>query len=233
MASAGDEEYVSMKSMASPMIAASFDVLPSTGGADVSSKMLIHDIVSAKEPKQQQPPNSNVVTPTRSTTPRLPFTAPLISSDLTDPLLDQRGRGRQTPSRSQSIIHQIKFLLFGSLIPDLAEPTCKIEPKTFLANERTFLNWCYVSFIISAVSVTLLSVDPEAHLEAAVLSMVAVVTLAWSLNVYRLRAIALRNMKSLDSLIVSSNGATGVCLSVAFALLVTWMGRLRQYLNDS
>lgn len=224
---AGDEEFFSA---ASPVIGATsggrFDVLPAVIGQDVSSKLLLHDIVSAKEPKQAQ---SVVVTPTRSHVPLLPTEAPLDGSRLDVPLL-HRTAGQSKPSRSQSLFDQVKFILFGSIAPDIPEPTSKIEPKTFLANERTFLSWCYVCFMISAVAVTLVSVDPSANLEASALSLVAVVTLIWSLNVYRLRVVALRNMKSLETLLVSSNGATVVCLSVAAALGITWLGRVRQYM---
>ena len=225
LASANDEEFMASP-LASPSTAGKFDVLPSSSLADSSSRLLLHDIVSAKEPKQQVSDGSSAM---KSTTPLMPAPAPLIGSGLEAPLLDRR---RVSPRRSsQSLIHQIKFVLFGSVAQEIPEPTTKIEPKTLLANERTFLNWCFVAFIVAAAAVTLHAVDPEANIEAACLSLTSVFTLAWSLNVYRLRVIALRNMKTLDTLLVSSNGATIVCLSVAFALSVTWLGRYRQYME--
>ena len=227
-----EEEHL----MASPIVSPSggdsagkFDVLPM---ADASSRLLIHDIVSAKEPKQAVPSmasESKRVVPQPS--PLLPATTPLMGTELQAPLLDRQGQ-RRTKSTGQSIFDQIKYILFGSVAPQVAEPVSKIEPKTFLANERTFLNWSYLSFVLAAAAVTLASVDPTAHLEASMLSIAAVVALGWSLNVYRLRVIALRNMKALDTLMVSSNGATIVCLAVAFALFMTWLGRFRQYLNS-
>jgi uncharacterized membrane protein YidH (DUF202 family) len=201
-----------------------FDVLP-----DVSSKLLIHDIVASKEPKQQSIPQTPV---TISIPKPIPTAAPLIGTNTLEvPLLTSE---RHPSSRkSESLFDQIKYILFGSVIPEVPEPAIsKIEPKTFLANERTFLNWCYVSFIISAVAIALVSIDPTAHLESSCLSLVALVTLIWSLNVYRLRVIALRNMKALETLLVSSNGAVFVCLSVAFALAVTWLGRYRMYMSQ-
>ena len=225
----------SANAMGSPVVASSqpsggkFDVLPSTTAPDANSRLLLHDIVSAKEPKQQSAPP----------TPRpiggpVPTSTPSVGSSLETPLLDRSSRqSPRTERRSQSIIDQLKFILFGSLSRESPVTSSHIEPKTFLANERTFLSWCYVAFIISAAAITLISVDPAARLEAAALSLVAVVTLTWSLNVYRLRVIALRDMKALDSLLVSSGGATTVCLSVVLALVFTWIGRWRQYMNSS
>ena len=85
--------------------------------------------------------------------------------------------------------------------------------------------------MVSAAAVTLKSVDPTAGLEAACLTIAALVILVWSLNVYRLRVIALRKIKDLDTVMVSSNGATTVALIVVFALSVTWIGRYRSLSN--
>ena len=218
---AADEEL-----MASPIVSPAggrFDVLPL---AQASSRLLIHDIVSAREPKQERR--------IPAASPLLPSTAPLVGAELEMPLLDRTAVRSRRPSatRSASIFDQIKYVLFGSVVPEIPPPMSKIEPKTFLANERTFLNWSYLAFILAAAAVTLFSVDPQAHLEASLISFAAVVTMGWSLNVYRLRVIALRNMKELETLMVSSNGATLVCLLVAFALAMTWMGRFNQYLNS-
>ena len=216
MSMAGEDDL-----MASPMITATtgkFDILPS--GSDLSSKQLIHDIVSQQRSES-----------IRDTDQPHRIPAPMGSSDLEVPLLERPQRAKSASSRS--IWAELKFVLFGSLAPEIPVPlSSKIEPKTFLANERTFLNWCFVAFIISAVAITLVSVDPSASMEAACLSLVAIVTIGWSLNVYRLRVIALRNMKSLDKLLVTSNGATAVALSVVFALLITWTGRFRQYMDS-
>jgi SPX domain protein involved in polyphosphate accumulation len=215
--SAAAEEELLASPMTSPT-SVKFDVLPL---AQASSRLLIHDIVAAREPKQ--------VTP--APLPVLPSTTPLVGTELETPLLDRQSTDRARAQTSVSMWDQIKFVLFGSAVPEITEPVSKIEPKTFLANERTFLNWAYLAFILAAVAVTLASVDPTAHLEASLLSLAAVVTLGWSLNIYRLRVIALRNMKALETLMVSSDGATAVCLLVVFALAMTWLGRFRQYLN--
>ena len=212
--------------------AGKFDVLPV---AQASSRLLIHDIVSAKEPKQA--PQSMVSSggkerrPVVAPSPLLPSTTPLIGTELDTPLLDRKGDRRRKKS-SKSLFDQIKYILFGSIVPEVPEPVSRIEPKTLLANERTFLNWSYLSFVLAAVAITLASVDASARLEASLLTFAAVISLGWSLNVYRLRVIALRNMKALDTLMVSSNGATLVCLMVAFALFLTWLGRFRQYINS-
>jgi SPX domain protein involved in polyphosphate accumulation len=226
-ASAAAEEEFMASPLASPKTnetaKGKFDVLPL---AQASSRLLIHDIVSTREPKQGTERRGP------APSPLLPSSAPLVGSELETPLLDRTTRARRPASSSSSIFDQIKYVLFGSVSPEIPEPVSKIEPKTFLANERTFLNWAYLAFILAAAAVTLFSVDPTAHLEASLISFAAVVTLGWSLNVYRLRVIALRNMKALETLMVSSNGASLVCLLVAFAMFMTWIGRFRNYLES-
>lgn len=235
--SAGDAEGMKMTGAdddfsPSPLLSPAsgkFDVLPKM---EANSKLIIHDIVSAKEPKQITAipsDSSGRVDQTVIRRTPLPSVSPLLASVLEQPLL-QRSANVQPGHVKRSLIDHIKYILFGSIAPVIPEPTSNIEPKTFLANERTFLNWCYVSFILQAAAVTLVSVDGRAHLEGSLLSLVALVTLGWSLNVYRLRVIALRSMRPLDALLVSSNGASLVCLSVVFALTVTWMGRVKNYL---
>ena len=208
-----------------------FDVLPKT---DANSKLLLHDLVSAKEPKLIRMMSSDISAKAESGSSKrtpLPTVSPLVGSDLQAPLLDRSSEETRARIPEQSLIDQVKYILFGSVAPEIPEPSSKIEPKTFLANERTFLNWCFVSFILQAAAVTLVSVDPTAHFEGSILSLVALITLVWSLNVYRLRVIALRSMKPLDALLVSSNGVSFVSLSVAFALTVTWIGRVRKYVS--
>ena len=196
---------------ASPMITAGkFDVMS-------NSQPILHDLAAAAAAQSAAPP----APPAAPKTPYLPA-SPVGPLEM--PLLDHRHQ----PS-TKSIWDELKFVLFGSVSPDLPAPS-NIEPKTFLANERTFLNWCFVSFLISAVAITLVSLDPAAKLEAVALSTVSIITIAWSLNVYRLRVIALRNIKSLDHLLISSRGATTVALSAALALFITWATRLQQFL---
>jgi uncharacterized membrane protein YidH (DUF202 family) len=197
-----------------------------------SSQMLLHDLAAANEPKQGRSTGISTgggIKRSTTTTPLLPAPAPApLGNDLDTPLLVRK----PSPRASQSLWEQLKFVFFGSVAPpEIPEGPSKIEAKTFLANERTFLNWCYVSFMVSAAAVTLKSVDPTAGLESACLTLAALVILVWSLNVYRLRVIALRKIKDLDTVMVSSTGATTVAMIVVFALSVTWLGRYRSLSN--
>ena len=219
MSMAADEDPVSrgatpnLAMMSSPRVTGKFDILDAT-----SSKQIIHDIVSQKVVPKRLPADA--------ASPRGP--SPIGVDDLSVPLLD-RAPIRRKSAPSRSLWDELKFVLFGSVTPEQTV-SCKIEPKTFLANERTFLNWCFVSFLISALAITLLSIDPTCNFEAAGLSFVAILTIGWSLNVYRLRVIALGNIKSLESLMVSSNGASAVALAVTAALFFTWYRRYREYM---
>jgi uncharacterized membrane protein YidH (DUF202 family) len=202
------DESTQFRSTASPRSVGNFDVLPASG------KLVLQDYVKRDE-------STPVIT-----SPVLP-PAPPNDNDLSEPLLDRSASDRRNES-SKSLWEQFKFVFFGSVQPvSIPDPSSKIEPKTFLANERTFLNWSYCSFVISALALTLKAVDERAAAEAAILTIVAIATLAWALNVYRLRISALRAMKPLDALLVSStNGASLVGLSVASALGFMWICRV-------
>ena len=215
--------------MASPIITgATYDIMPEKFS---SSQMLLHDLASASEPKQGRSTgiSSGGIKRSTNVTPLLPAPAPVpLGNELDTPLLVRR----PSPRASQSLWDQLKYVFFGSVAPpEIPQGPSKIEAKTFLANERTFLNWSYVSFMVSAAAVTLKSVDPTAGLESACLTIAALIILVWSLNVYRLRVIALRKIKDLDTVMVSSTGATVVALIVVFALSVTWIGRYRSLSN--
>ncbi|EAN90740.1 putative catalytic subunit of the vacuolar transporter chaperone 4 [Trypanosoma cruzi] len=68
----------------------------------------------------------------------------------------------------------------------------KIDPKTFFANERTFLKWLSISVMIGLMSLTLLnfgdtsSTAPE--LAGLVLLPVSIIFMAYSLFIFRDRA---------------------------------------------
>ena len=213
--------------MASPIIAgATMDIMPEKFA---SSQMLLHDLAAANGPKQARSVgiSSGGIKRSATVTPLLPAPAPApLGNELDAPLLVRR----PSPRASQSLWDQLKFVFFGSVAPqEIPDGRSKIESKTFLANERTFLNWCYVSFMVSAAAITLKSVDQSASVESACLTVSAIIILVWALNVYRLRVIALRKIKDLDSVMVSSTGATTVALVVVFALSVTWLGRYRSF----
>jgi len=68
----------------------------------------------------------------------------------------------------------------------------KIDPKTFFANERTFLKWLSISVMIGLMSVTLLSFRSSdaqgAALAGLILMPVSVIFMIYALVVFRDRA---------------------------------------------
>jgi len=219
--------------MGSPLGTGVFDIMPEKFA---SSQMLLHDIASAKEPKQQQTsavpsraPSTVLMPPPAASGPTLgnELDVPLLARSVTPPM--------QQPIKRHSLWEQVKFVFFGSPAgdDDLAEPlpiSSRFQIKTFLANERTFLDWCHVAFVISAAAVALRAVNPNAAIPAALLTLVSLATITWSLDVYRMRAIALRNIKDLNSLMLSANGATTIALAVVLALTLTWYSQYQAFM---
>ena len=82
-------------------------------------------------------------------------------------------------------------LLFGAADKKICVPQ-KIDPKTFFANERTFLKWLSISVMIGAMALTLLNFSDSdsdgAQLAGLVLLPVSIAYMLYSLMVFRTRA---------------------------------------------
>jgi uncharacterized membrane protein YidH (DUF202 family) len=68
----------------------------------------------------------------------------------------------------------------------------KIDPKTFFANERTFLKWLSIAVMIGLMSLTLLNFSDTssdgAELAGLVLLPVSIIFMVYSLFIFRSRA---------------------------------------------
>lgn len=82
-------------------------------------------------------------------------------------------------------------LSFGVADKKICVPQ-KIDPKTFFANERTFLKWLSISVMIGAMALTLLNFSDSdsdgAQLAGLVLLPVSIAYMLYSLSVFRARA---------------------------------------------
>lgn len=108
----------------------------------------------------------------------------------------------------------------------------KIDPKTFFANERTFLKWLSISVMIGLMSLTLLnfgdSTNNGAELAGLVLLPVSIVFMVYSLFIFRDRAnkIYMREPMRYDD----TRGPTLLILVLGSALaLATLFSLQRQY----
>jgi len=99
----------------------------------------------------------------------------------------------------------------------------KIDPKTFFANERTFLKWLSISVLIGMMSVTLLNFgnagNAGAQVAGLVLLPVSLLFMLYSLAVFRLRVnrIYTREPMRYDD----TRGPTILVLVLICALLLT------------
>lgn len=110
----------------------------------------------------------------------------------------------------------------------------KIDPKTFFANERTFLKWLSISVMVGLMSLTLLnfgdSTSNGAELAGLILLPVAILFMVYSLFIFRDRAnkIYMREPMRYDD----TRGPTMLVLVLGSALvLATIFSLQRQYTN--
>jgi hypothetical protein len=105
----------------------------------------------------------------------------MLESDLSAPLLPIPA----TSEAPRSLFEYLQILLFGvaretgGVTAD--ERKLEVDTKTYLANERTFLDWIYVAFIISTLGMSV-----GAWTGMAVIGSSALV-LVWATVVYHQR----------------------------------------------
>eukprot|EP01027_Heterolobosea_sp_BB2_P019108 GEZU01026842.1.p1 GENE.GEZU01026842.1~~GEZU01026842.1.p1 ORF type:complete len:612 (-),score=187.52 GEZU01026842.1:91-1926(-) len=127
---------------------------------------------------------------------------------------DKKRRGTATSSTVVTTSSQPKKRLcwpFGSKKKDEAETTTadgkrrhpgrvKIEPKTFFANERTFLQWLNTTVFLSMVALSLLSMgNTAAKVSGTCLAIVAVLFALYALFTYHRRRVAISNRVPAES----------------------------------
>lgn len=109
----------------------------------------------------------------------------------------------------------------------------RVEPKVFFAAERTFLGWLEYSVYISAIAMALLNFrknpTPTSIWISAIFTLVALLSLLYSLATYLYRGDAIRNRRA--ARYFDKWGPTGLALAlfVAIAANFAFEGREREY----
>lgn len=102
--------------------------------------------------------------------------------------------------------------------------TVKVEPKVWLANQRTFIKWAHIAILLSALSVGLYNSaglhNTTARALAVVYTIIAIFSGAWGYGLYisRSRIIRQRSGEDLDNIL----GPSIVCISLAVALCLNF-----------
>jgi len=91
--------------------------------------------------------------------------------------------------------------VFSALLPSDVSPAAqgkgKIEPKTYFANERTYLQWFNAGAVLGSVSLALLAMPGNGWYAGVVFLPLAVILMLYALYTYqhRLRMIQARKME--------------------------------------
>ena len=111
--------------------------------------------------------------------------------------------------------------------------TVKVEPKVWLANERTFIKWCHIAVLLSTLSVTLYN-SAGAHNNVArgfavVYTLIAIFAGTWGYGTYisRNRMIRQRSGEDLDNVL----GPIIICLALCVALCLNFALRVSLVLS--
>ena len=118
----------------------------------------------------------------------------------------------------------------GQLIKDSGP--VKVEPKVWLANQRTFIKWQHVSLLLASLSLGLYNAAGEsqsvARSLAIVYTLIAVFAGAWGWWMYvtRSRMIQERSGKDFDNIV----GPVAVCMALIVALCLDFALKVRSIL---
>jgi SPX domain protein involved in polyphosphate accumulation/uncharacterized membrane protein YidH (DUF202 family) len=97
----------------------------------------------------------------------------------------------------------------------------RIEPKVYFANERTFLKWLSFAVLIGSIATTLLNFvpadDPRGLISAALFTLAALLSIAYSAIIFVYRALRLR-ARSAEGLYYDKYGPTVLCFVLLAAL---------------
>ncbi|EPY30158.1 vacuolar transporter chaperone [Strigomonas culicis] len=111
----------------------------------------------------------------------------------------------------------------------------KIDPKTFFANERTFLKWLSISVMVGLMSLTLLNFGDAssngAELAGLVLLPVSIVFMVYSLFIFRDRAnkIYMREPMRYDD----TRGPTMLVIVLGTSLVLATIFSLQRQYNET
>ncbi|KAH8170182.1 VTC domain-containing protein [Sarocladium implicatum] len=107
----------------------------------------------------------------------------------------------------------------------------RVEPKVFFAAERTFLGWLEYSIYIGTIAVTLLNFGdhptPTAFWVSGIFTLLAILSLCYSVGVYLYRSSSIRNRKNAKYFDKWGPSALCVALFVAVAINFAFEGRER------
>lgn len=114
----------------------------------------------------------------------------------------------------------------GKLIKDSGE--VKVETKVWLANERTFIKWMHVAFILTTVSLGLYNSarSNSGRVLGAVYALISVAMACWGYYIYAKRAnmIRARSAEHFDSFL----GPIFVCFALMVSLTVNFVWKLHE-----
>jgi len=98
----------------------------------------------------------------------------------------------------------------------------RVEPKVYFAAERTFLAWLEFSIYIGTIAVTLLNFGAKptkiSFLAAGTFSLVAIISLLYSVGIYLYRAEAIRGRKAIKY--HDKYGPTVLCGALFVAVVI-------------
>ncbi|KAK9457147.1 VTC domain-containing protein [Dipodascopsis uninucleata] len=152
------------------------------------------------------------------------------SSDEEDNSLAARRRNAKKPAKTLQMLFSKRDAL--KLPPGVQRPKsllrqrahAMVEPKVWLANERTFNKWLQVTVLLSALTFGLYNAaghyNTTAHRLAYAYFILTIFTGSWGYGVYmyRLRAIQMRSGKHLDSPL----GPIVVCMALLGAIILNY-----------
>ena len=116
----------------------------------------------------------------------------------------------------------------GQLIKDTGD--VRVEPKVWLANQRTFIKWQHISVLLASLSLGLYNAASEsndvARGLAIVYTLIAVLAALWGLYIYQVRnrMIRARSGKDFDNVV----GPVVVCVGLIVALCLNFGFKARE-----
>jgi uncharacterized membrane protein YidH (DUF202 family) len=135
--------------------------------------------------------------------------------DLYSPLLMSPNRARVQRENQRSIWDYLSILIFGHIQDTRDAEPVKLEVKTILANERTFLDWLYLAFISFGLGVTQSKAVPEMKTVGMIVSVAALIVIPWVFAIFYRRQKMMSTLRAVES--YSSN--TGVALVMVASVL--------------
>lgn len=105
----------------------------------------------------------------------------------------------------------------------------RVEPKVWLANQRTFIKWMHISVLLATLSLSLYNAAGKHNRVAQVLGIVyTVIALCagawgWAIYIVRSRMIEQRSGKDFDFIV----GPIAVCVALMVALCLNFIFKYR------